>query len=118
MTRPYTMPFGKYKGAPLAEIPDDYLRFLGGLDLSEPLKSHHAAEVRRRSGEPEPAPPPPEPAPFGDYLAPDLRDSARLILDFGEAEFMRRHARDAAKVAVGQRAARALMAFVAPGGGR
>lgn len=47
-----TMPFGKYEGWELAELPDDYLSWLYTLDdLRYPLKGAVAAEVRRRSAE-------------------------------------------------------------------
>ena len=43
------MPFGKFSGLPLADIPTDYLTWLLSLaDLREPLKSAAWAEYRRR----------------------------------------------------------------------
>lgn len=43
------MPFGKYSGLDLAELPLSYLGWLLGLnDLREPLKSTAWAEYRRR----------------------------------------------------------------------
>lgn len=43
------MPFGKYKGRELTEIPADYLYWLASLpDLRAPLKLALAAELRRR----------------------------------------------------------------------
>jgi hypothetical protein len=40
-----TMPFGKFKGWALAELPDDYLRWLVSLDdLREPLRSAVVSE--------------------------------------------------------------------------
>ena len=43
------MPFGRYSGLPLADIPSSYLSWLLGLDdLREPLKSAAWAEYRRR----------------------------------------------------------------------
>lgn len=46
------MPFGRYKGAALADLPDDYLAWLTGLDLREPLKTGVATERRRRTAPP------------------------------------------------------------------
>jgi hypothetical protein len=44
-----TIPFGKYRGRPLAELPDAYLRWLAGLpDLREPLRSAVDREAQRR----------------------------------------------------------------------
>ena len=46
------MPFGRYRGAPLEQIPDDYLEWLVALsDLREPLRTHVAHEYQRRFGE-------------------------------------------------------------------
>jgi len=43
------MPFGKYSGLALADLPDSYLSWLLGLDdLREPLKSAAWSEYRRR----------------------------------------------------------------------
>jgi hypothetical protein len=45
------MPFGRWRGHSLDELPDDYLTWLAGLDdLREPLRSAVAAEHRRRCG--------------------------------------------------------------------
>jgi Putative quorum-sensing-regulated virulence factor len=44
-----TIPFGKFKGRPLAELPDDYLGWLFSLgDLREPLRSAVDREWHRR----------------------------------------------------------------------
>lgn len=44
------MPFGKFKGVPLAELPDDYLTWLLslGAELREPLRSAVMAEWQAR----------------------------------------------------------------------
>lgn len=41
------MPFGKYRGVEIADLPDDYLSWLKGLDLREPLRT--AVEIEWRS---------------------------------------------------------------------
>lgn len=35
----YKMPFGKHKGQLLKDVPIDYIEWLAGTDLKEPLKS-------------------------------------------------------------------------------
>lgn len=50
MTRPGTMPFGKFKGVLLADLPEEYLSWLHSLDLREPLKAAVEAEHRSRYG--------------------------------------------------------------------
>jgi Putative quorum-sensing-regulated virulence factor len=50
----FTMPFGKYRGTPIEELPDGYLHWLSTLsDLREPLLSAVAYELlsRFRSGQ-------------------------------------------------------------------
>jgi len=42
------MPFGRYKGATLTSIPLNYLAWLAGRDLREPLKSAVADELDSR----------------------------------------------------------------------
>ena len=42
------MPFGKFQGLPLREIPQGYLKWLGSLDLYDPLRSCVAEEFDRR----------------------------------------------------------------------
>jgi Putative quorum-sensing-regulated virulence factor len=46
----YSMPFGKFKDTPLAEIPDDYLEWLLSCEwLRDPLRSKVEAELDARS---------------------------------------------------------------------
>ena len=46
------MPFGKYRGLPLAVLPDNYLKWLQSLtDLRQPLRRLIDAEVRARETE-------------------------------------------------------------------
>lgn len=48
-TQAPTMPFGKYKGTPLEELPSEYLLWLGCLDdLRQPLLGHILKEMGRR----------------------------------------------------------------------
>jgi uncharacterized protein (DUF3820 family) len=43
------MPFGKHKGTPLAELPSEYLVWLGCLDdLRQPFLKHVLHEMGRR----------------------------------------------------------------------
>jgi hypothetical protein len=47
-TTPHTLPFGRYRGRPLTELPSDYVEWALALDhLREPLKSRLRAEVQR-----------------------------------------------------------------------
>lgn len=49
MTRPIRMPFGKWKGRLLTELPADYLKWLGDLSgLREPLRGAVWIEIRDR----------------------------------------------------------------------
>ena len=51
-----TMPFGRYCGLPLDELPDAYLEWVRGLaDLREPLRSAVEREWHVRFGEARPA---------------------------------------------------------------
>lgn len=43
------LPFGKYRGTPLEDVPDEYLLWLGTLhDLRNPLLTHVLHEMARR----------------------------------------------------------------------
>ena len=44
------MPFGKHKGVEIEDLPDDYLEWLLGRDLYDPLLSEVMEEVDRRAG--------------------------------------------------------------------
>ena len=44
----YLVPFGKYKGAPVHTLPDDYLEWLSTRELRDPLRSVVARELRAR----------------------------------------------------------------------
>jgi uncharacterized protein (DUF3820 family) len=49
MRRVDNMPFGRYKGRPIVQLPDGYVRWLAGLsDLREPLLSAVRDEIQRR----------------------------------------------------------------------
>jgi hypothetical protein len=43
------MPFGRYRGRLLSEVPDAYLKWLYGIELDEPLRASVAREWARRS---------------------------------------------------------------------
>ena len=44
-----TMPFGKYRGTPLEDLPSEYLLWVGCLDdLRQPLLGHVLREMGRR----------------------------------------------------------------------
>ncbi len=45
------MPFGRYRGLPLSEIPDAYLDWLFTIRLREPLASALNREAARRAGD-------------------------------------------------------------------
>ena len=45
----YLMPFGKHKGSLLRDLPDDYLAWLSGRDLRNPLRQLVEEEVRLRA---------------------------------------------------------------------
>ena len=45
------MPFGKFRGEPLEELPLDYLQWLGSIALRAPLRGAVEAELLRRQAE-------------------------------------------------------------------
>jgi len=50
-----TMPFGKYRGEAISDLPGDYLNWLTSIDLREPLRSAVLAEATRRHAGDRPA---------------------------------------------------------------
>ncbi len=72
-----SMPFGKFKGQAISELPDYYLLWITeNLDLREPLRGYIFAEIKSRGG----------PAVVGDVTlrvpAPDVA-MVREIIDRG-----------------------------------
>jgi Putative quorum-sensing-regulated virulence factor len=84
------MPFGKYKGRLLRELPADYLRWLhDACDLREPLRQDIEAEYQRRFRSGSRAESPPAPA---LVLPPAMRQTAVDIVRAGyRALTLRRH---------------------------
>lgn len=75
------MPFGKHKGEPLSEVPDDYLEWC--LEKMERLSDYcrHAFEEEMDRRYP-PAPPPPKSPPPRRH-GPVSRETARAIIAAG-----------------------------------
>jgi Putative quorum-sensing-regulated virulence factor len=105
------MPFGRYRGWPLDELPDDYLGWLFGLDdLREPLRSAVEGEWQARFGFAAALVPlPREAVPVADELVtagyraltrqhhPDAGgDHRTMTLVNAAAEWLRRQVRSAA----------------------
>lgn len=69
------MPFGKFKGRRISELPDDYVNWLMGLgaDLRDPLRAAVEREFQRRFEDPTPRLLPP----------PDVRDAAAELIAAG-----------------------------------
>jgi hypothetical protein len=77
------MKFGRYKGRPLDELPDDYLDWLTTISLREPLKTHVQRELRRRRA-------------IGDAgIPPELRATAAAIVSRGYRALSRERHPDA-----------------------
>jgi hypothetical protein len=76
------MPFGCYRGVGLADLPDDYVNWLHGLDnLREPLRSAIEREWRARF-EPEPAHP---------TITPEIRVMAGELITAGYRALTKLH---------------------------
>jgi hypothetical protein len=78
------MPFGKYRGLPLSEIPDCYLRWLSTIDLSGWLAEAVQAELDVRMGLP------PRRA-GGEDAGADVRSMAAEIVERGYRAAARVH---------------------------
>src|ERR1700739_2734609 len=78
MTR---MPFGRFRGTPITDLPSWYLRWLDNLpDLRDPLASAVRVEVERRTAEEETEPEPePEPTYRPDDACPNPKLADELI---------------------------------------
>lgn len=77
------MPFGRFRGTPLSELPPWYLEWLLSLDnLRDPLLSAVQAEVARRAAE--------EPPPRKPPLA-EVRQAATEIVAIGYHQLARRY---------------------------
>jgi hypothetical protein len=69
------MSFGKYSGVFIADLPDDYLMWLHGLDnLKEPLRSAIDREYAARFGTMSSAP---------NFLSSDLRQMVQEVVSAG-----------------------------------
>ena len=100
------MPFGRYKGALLSEIPDQYFNWLCGLDLRAPLREAVEVEQRRRETSQQSGPPinlqiaeksitPGLRSPLKHYH-PDLSGSHESMIAVNEAdEWLRSQTREA-----------------------
>jgi Putative quorum-sensing-regulated virulence factor len=77
------MPFGKYRGAALEDLPDDYVAWLHGLpDLREPLRRAVHAEWSLRFGATASALP---------ALAAEARPAAEELISVGLRALVRQH---------------------------
>lgn len=76
------MPFGKFKGVLVADLPDDYLMWLRSLGtLREPLRSAVEAEWRLRFGGSAP----------GKPLSPEIRTMADELVSAGYRKLAQLH---------------------------
>jgi hypothetical protein len=75
------MPFGKYRGWLLRNLPDDYFAWLASLDLRDPLRAGVAAERERRAGRT------PDPRVVEDLIAAGQRAlTRRAPSDVGDSD--------------------------------
>jgi hypothetical protein len=80
------MPFGRHRGVLLTEVPPDYLAWLLGLELREPLRSAVAAEAERRQRNAHTPP-----APHTPRLARDALPLAEQIITAGYRSLAQKH---------------------------
>ncbi len=81
------MPFGKFRGIAIADLPQWYLSWLNDLpDLRDPLLSAVQAEMERREQDPEPA--------ARADVCPDV-EAAEAIIKAGAKSLARRYHPDA-----------------------
>lgn len=73
------MPFGKFKGVEVADLPDDYLDWLVSIDLRDPLLSAVEAERKLRSSPPAPS------------VAPEVHTAALEVISAGLRTLARAH---------------------------
>lgn len=73
------MPFGKFKGVPVSELPADYLGWLLSLGdlLREPLRSAVEGERERRTSQK------PEPEGISELFEQEVRSMKQGIIDAG-----------------------------------
>jgi hypothetical protein len=77
MTR---MPFGRFRGMPITDLPSWYLRWLDNLpDLRDPLASAVQLEVERRTAEEAEPEPEPEPTYRSGDVCPDPKLADELV---------------------------------------
>lgn len=97
------MPFGRYKGQELATLPAEYLTWLAGLELREPLRTAVTAEVERRNAEQQI---------IRDHKDPkQLAEKAKPLPEHGEIGNGR--SRDSVSISKGKRDASYLAARIA-----
>jgi hypothetical protein len=77
------MPFGKYSGRPLAEIPTDYLSWLLSVELRPWLRDAVASEYKRRIDEYDREYTPPPPPASGIRIRPEELPLARRLVEAG-----------------------------------
>lgn len=72
-----TMPFGKYRGWAIADLPGDYLAWLDTIELRDPLRAAVASERDRRTGPRPRVPSCPSPTIAQELIGAGLRSLAR-----------------------------------------